>query len=72
MLAVPKALLEALGLKPNTKVALGLDGGRLVIEPHARPRYTLAELLAQCDAEAPLSDEDRAWLTDRPVGRESI
>ena len=72
MLAVPKPLLEALGLKPNTKVGLRLEAGRLVIEPQTRPGYTLSELLAQCDPEAPLSDEDHAWVTELQVGKEAI
>jgi hypothetical protein len=35
-----------------------------------RKRYTLDELLAQCDSSAPLTDEDRAWLDFPSVGRE--
>ena len=36
----------------------------------AKPRYTLGELMQQCDPQAPSSDEDRAWLEALPVGRE--
>ena len=35
-----------------------------------RFRYSLAELMAQCDAGAPLSAEDRAWIDAPAVGRE--
>lgn len=38
----------------------------------SRKRYTIEELLAQCDPETPLSQEDRAWLDFPPVGRESL
>lgn len=38
-------------------------------ETHEKPRYTLEELLKQCDPTAPL-DEDRTWIELRPVGRE--
>ncbi len=72
MMALPKALLDALGLKANEKVSLRLENGRLVIEPQARPRYTLSELVAQCDPNIPASDEDAAWLADEPVGKEAI
>jgi hypothetical protein len=34
-------------------------------------RYTLSELMAQCDLNAPLSAEDRAWLDAPAVGREA-
>lgn len=37
-----------------------------------RPRYKLEDLLAQCDMNAPLTDEDRAWLGAPPVGREVL
>jgi antitoxin ChpS len=35
-------------------------------------RYSLAELVAQCDPSAPLSAEDRDWLDDPPIGREVL
>ncbi len=36
-----------------------------------RFRYSLAELMAQCDANAPLSEEDRAWIDAPAIGREA-
>ena len=33
-------------------------------------RYTLAELLSPCDADAPLSEEDREWLEAPRAGAE--
>lgn len=36
-----------------------------------RPHYSLAELMAQCDANAPLSSEDRAWIDAPAIGREA-
>lgn len=70
MMAIPKAILEALGLSANGKVGLSVADGRLVVEPALRPRYTLAELVAQCDAAAPVSDEEREWEDLEPVGGE--
>jgi antitoxin ChpS len=70
MLAVPPALLNLLRLQPGAKVALAVDNGRVVVDPHPRPHYTLEELLAQCDSSAKPTDEDRAWLNARSVGRE--
>jgi antitoxin ChpS len=37
-----------------------------------KPRYTLAELLSQCDWDDPMSAEDREWLDADPVGKEAI
>ena len=72
MFAIPKAVLEGLGLGPDAQVGLSVSEGRLIVDPHPRPRYRLAELLAQCDSSAMHTDEDRAWLDDGPVGREAI
>jgi hypothetical protein len=38
--------------------------------PH-KSRYTLSELMMQCDLDAPLSAEDSAWLDAPSVGREA-
>lgn len=72
MVAVPPALLDVLHLSAGATVAIVVDNGRLVIEPQARPRYTLEELLAQCDGAADVSAEDREWLDNGPVGGELI
>jgi antitoxin ChpS len=72
MLAVPPALLDILNLRPGTKVGLAVRNGRLVVEPQPRPRYTLDELLAQCNPKAPRSKEEREWLDDARAGGELI
>jgi len=72
MLTVPPALLELLHLQAGAKVGVTVDDGRLVIEPNPRSRYSLDELLAQCDASADLTAEDREWLDAKPVGGELL
>ncbi|WP_300157345.1 antitoxin [Solidesulfovibrio sp.] len=72
MLAVPPAILDLLRLEAGASVDLAVDGGRLVVAPVRRPRYTLDELLAKCDASAAISREDRGWLDDKPVGDELL
>lgn len=68
MLAVPPALLDILHLRPGAKVGLAVQRGRLVVEPRQRPRYTLDELLAQCNPRARRSKEEREWLDGKPAG----
>jgi antitoxin ChpS len=68
MLAVPPALLDLLHLHAGATVGLDVDHGRLVVEPMLRPRYSLDDLLVQCDASSEMSAEDRAWLDNKPVG----
>jgi antitoxin ChpS len=72
MLAVPPALLEILHLQPGAKVGLTVESGRLVVEPRQRRRYTLDELLGQCDPNAPRAKEERDWLGSKPVGGELL
>ncbi len=71
MMTVPPVLLQSLHLEAGATVALEIEGDRLTVKP-SRPRYTLEELLAQSDPNAPMSDEDREWLNSPPVGRELI
>ena len=72
MFAIPKPILEGLGLSANTQVGLSVSDGRLIVEPHPRPCYRLADLIAECDLSAPMAEESRAWLDAEPVGRESL
>jgi antitoxin ChpS len=72
MLAVPPALLNVLQLQPGAKVGIAVERGRLVVEPRTRRRYSLEELLAQCNLKARRSKQERQWLDSEPVGGELI
>jgi len=80
MLAVPPALLNVLQLQPGAKVGIAVQSGRLVVEPRPRRRYTLDELLAQCNPRARTSKrgskrasrQQREWLDSKPIGGELI
>jgi antitoxin ChpS len=72
MLAVPPALLDVLHLQAGNKVGLAIDDGRLVIDPSARPHYTMAELLNASDYSAPQPPEEREWVDAPAAGRELL
>ncbi|HYL78163.1 MAG TPA: antitoxin [Bryobacteraceae bacterium] len=72
MLAVPPSLLDILRLRPGVQVGIAIEGGRLVVEPKPRPRYTLEELLAQCNPKAARTKEDREWVGNTPAGAEIL
>ncbi len=72
MLAVPPAVLDILRLRPGAKVGLTVRGGRLVVESQQRPRYTLDELLAQCNRKVRRNRREREWLSGARAGRELI
>ena len=72
MLAIPPAFLEQLRLSERASVGVAVEGGRLVVEPKARPRHTLAGLLAECDPEALPAVEDAAWTGGPAAGEELV
>ena len=72
MIAIPPALLDVANLTAGRQVSVSVEDGKLVIESQRKPKYTLQELLAQCDPHAPMSDEDQAWVSSGPVGAEEI
>ncbi|ABX24297.1 hypothetical protein SARI_04523 [Salmonella enterica subsp. arizonae serovar 62:z4,z23:-] len=72
MLAVPPAVLKTLALSTDSEVGMTIDNGCLIIEPRKRPCYSLEELLAQCDPNAEISEEDREWIDAPAVGREIL
>ena len=72
MLAVPPAILDLLHLHAGTTVGVSIDAGRLIVEPQPRPRYTLEDLLAQCNPSATPDPDDRAWLDSPATGNELL
>ena len=73
MVAVPPDYLAQAGLGPNAVVTWEIADNGLVMRPKtSRPRYTLAELLAQCDRKKRRAKTERAWTAGGPVGRELI
>jgi antitoxin ChpS len=72
MLAVPPALLDILHLSAGAKVGLAVENGCLVVEPQARPRYTMAELLAASDYSQPQPPSEREWVDAPASGNEPL
>jgi antitoxin ChpS len=71
MMIVPPAFLDQLHLQPGATVGVVIENGRLIVEPK-RARYTLDELLAQCDLDAPLSEAEREWIDAPAFGLEIL
>jgi len=65
---LPRQMLRTLGLAAGALVAVTVEDGRLVLSP-ARPRYSLAELLAGMKpGDMPTA---KGWSDARPAGREA-
>ena len=72
MMAVPKAVLDGFGIAANSKADLLIEPDGIKIRPRKRPKYTLEELLAQCDPSIPPHDDEILWDRMEPVGREIV
>jgi antitoxin ChpS len=73
VMAVPKQILNLMHLDAGSLVELTLENGKLIVEPKLKPRYTLSELLAQCNEENMLlTGEDHTWLNAKPMGKEVL
>ena len=72
MMALPRPLLEQLKMSEGSQVGVFIEGDHLVVKPWRKPRYTLDELLSQCDMGAKKTREDNEWLNDAAVGKEVL
>ncbi len=77
MLAIPPAFLDQLRLSARASVGITVVDGRIVVDPAgARPRYTFAELAAQCDPEAVMPHQavtvDAEWTNGVAAGEELV
>lgn len=73
VMAVPKQILAMLHLSAGSEVEISVENDRLIVQAKTTPRYTLAELLAQCnDENMAITDEDRTWLDAAPIGKEAL
>lgn len=72
MVALPKPLLAHVRLGPGSVVDLSMERGKITLAPRARPRYTLQELLAQCDFRKRPKRADREWQSAPLAGKELL
>lgn len=69
-LIVPPPVLRDLGIKAGQPMSIETTAdGRIVITP--KRKFTLAQMLAQCDPKAPPPADLTAWETACPVGGEA-
>jgi len=78
VVTVPASARNLLELTEGQEMSVSVVGSAVVFEPTPKPRsmhvrrpkYTLDELVADANPDAGLSDEERAWQDEPPVGRE--
>lgn len=79
VMTVPASARNLLHLTEGQEMAVSVEGSKVVMEPMPRakamrvrrPKYTLDELVAGMNPDAPPSDEERAWMDAPPAGREA-
>lgn len=79
VVTVPAAARHMLQLTEGQQMAVRVEGSKLTLEPipdgasqkPRRPRYTLDELLAQCEPETGRDEDGQAWIEAPAAGREA-
>lgn len=72
MMALPKPLLRQMHLDEGSPVGIYIEGDHLIVKAQPKTSYTLQELLSQCDAAAPPTAEDEAWMSTPATGNEIL
>lgn len=69
---LPSAVLKQMGLAVGYVLNLDFTPEAMTLKPaKTKPHYKLADLMAQCDLNAPEPAELAAWNAMQPVGREA-
>lgn len=68
-MVIPNVVMKELNLRPGQSVEAQVSNNQLILTPISR-RYSLDELLAQCDMNATELSEQDVWGKSTPVGDE--
>lgn len=67
---LPAVLLEQIGASAGSSLNADVRPDGVLLTP-ARRKYSLDELVAQCDQKAPQPADLAAWVEAKPVGHEA-
>ncbi|ENC0378010.1 type II toxin-antitoxin system ChpS family antitoxin [Escherichia coli] len=68
-MVIPNVVMKELNLRPGQSVEAQVSNNQLILTPISR-RYSLDELLAQCDMNATELSEQDVWGKSTPAGDE--
>ena len=68
----PSTMLRSLNLTVGSSVEAEQIEGKIVLTPANKPKYSLSELIAQCDVAAPMPNDIQSWESMEIVGKEVI
>lgn len=69
-LVIPKVLRESLALTAGQTIVLEQTEAGLLLKP-AKQKYRLKDLIAQCDASAPMPADLAQWENAHKIGHEA-
>ncbi len=70
---LPAVILKKLHLSEGDEVEISENGRQIMITPKKnKPKFTLKELLAQCDLNAPMPEAVKEWDEVSIAGREFL
>ena len=67
---IPAIILRKLKLHLGDTLSIEEQDGEIILAA-SKPRYSLEELLAKCDASIPIPEELYDWDQAHPVGKET-
>ncbi|EJA1200530.1 type II toxin-antitoxin system antitoxin ChpS [Escherichia coli] len=68
-MVIPNIIMKELNLQPGQSVEAQVSNNQLILTPVSK-RYSLDELLAQCDMNAAELSEQDVWGKSTPAGDE--
>lgn len=68
-MVIPNVVMKELNLRPGQSVEAQVSNNQLILTPISR-RYSLDELLAQCDMNATELSRQDVWGKSTPAGDE--
>ncbi len=69
-LVIPKPLRESLHFEAGQTISIEQKNGGILLKPLSNPKYTLEELLSECDLKAKSDDYDQTWEDMPAQGKE--
>jgi len=67
---IPKTVMQQVGMEIGDAFEMKVSGDTVMLRPY-RAKYKLADLLKECDLNAPAPDLD-GWDNMKPIGQEVL
>lgn len=72
IISLPRVILNTLHLQVGSRLELTLENNKIVLSPISQELSLEALLAGSPQSALALTEEDRQWLSDPAVGKESV